>query len=280
MVTSLPDDPGAEYVLEFITGDRPDSLAERVEQINSALTTKQRSLCLVGLAWRDVTEWCMDGKPAAERTAGDRKLLREVMRELATTSGAWYGEIFQIRQDALLRRPQHYRHFFRTKAGPPQWVRFEDRVARERSMPSPYTRRDLLANRSYGALMVVPLRVTDGTGLRHLRGNGHAFDGTLSVFDILIVPEGGEGVNVSVGPTVHGINVLLPAGAELTYGDVLRLAHEQNRERLVKIMKKIPANPLSLPVLRARMSELKTRGTAGASDLLEVRWRLTDLWLF
>lgn len=280
MVTSLPDDPGAGYVLESIKGDRPDNLAERVKQINSALTTKQRSLCLVGLAWRDVTEWCMDGKPAAERTAEDRKLLREVMRKLATTSGAWYGEIFKIRQDALLRRPQHYRHFFRSKAGPPQWVRLEDRVARERGMPSPYTRRDLLANRSYGALMVVPLRVPDGTGLRHLRGNGHALDGTLSVFDILLVPEGGEGVKVGVGPAVHGIDVHLPAGAELTYGDVLRLAHEQNPERLVKIMRQIPGNPLSLPVLRARIPELKAKGAAGENDLLQVRWRLTDLWLF
>jgi radical SAM protein with 4Fe4S-binding SPASM domain len=280
LVKSLPDDPGARYVLEFIKGDRPDSLAERVKQINSALTTKQRSLCLVGLAWRDVTEWCMDGRPAVERTAEERKLLREVMKKLATTSDQWYAEIFKMRQDALLRRPQHYRHFFRSKAGPPQRVRFEDRIARERGMPSPYARRDLLANRYYGRLMVLPLRIPDGTGLRHVRGNEQAAESSLSVFDMLHVPQGDKRVIVGVGSAGRGIDVLLPAGAELTYGDVLRLAYEQYPEKLTKISKSSPRGPLSLPVLRAQVSQLKAKGADSATDLLRAQWHLIDLWLF
>jgi hypothetical protein len=70
----------------------------------------------------------------------------------------------------------------------------------------------------------------------------------------------------------------LPAGTELTWADVLRLAYEQNREALDERAARIveqgwwdedsATDPLLLPALRSR-----------ASEPAVAAW-LTDFWMF
>ena len=95
----------------------------------------------------------------------------------------------------------------------------------------------------------------------------------------MVVPSGDTAVAVSLrGAGEEAYGVALPAGSELTWADVLRLAYEQNREALDERAATIveqewrddttATDPLLLPALRARKRE------EGAQV-----W-LVDFWMF
>jgi hypothetical protein len=280
----LPDDPGAKYVLAFIDGKRPQAIADRARDIGSALETKQRSLCLVGLGWRDVTEWCLDGAPAAGRTAEERKALRDVLGRLATTAEAWRQEIFRDKLDPFLRRTSAYRHFFMSKASPPPEAQLAAVAAQKRGWMNEGLTEAYLEDHPYGDVMTLGFEAADGAGLRVVRaGKEGEADGKLRVFDVLLVPAGGDAkpVRISFKAARATVAVDLPAGAELTYGDILHLAWEQNREMMSKWAEpagsglRPPASVLTLPGLR---DKLKDAPASNGRNVLA--WRLADLYLF
>jgi len=284
----LPDDPGAKYVLGFIDGKRPETIAARAKEIGSALETKQRSLCLVGLGWRDLTEWCLDGAPAAGRTAEERKALREVLGRLATTAEAWRQEIFRDKLDPFLRRTSAYRRFFMSKAGPPADVSLARGVAQKRGWTNEGLTEAYLEDHPYGDVMTLPFEAAEGASLRVVRaGKEGEADGTLRVFDILLAParDGAKPTRLSFNVARMKIEVDLPAGAELTYADVLRLGWEQNREMLSKWAEpaapglRPPAAALVLPALRERLKESPAPEAGKAPDR-GLAWKLADLYLF
>jgi radical SAM protein with 4Fe4S-binding SPASM domain len=292
--SALPDDPGARYFLAFVAGGRPEAIEARARQIEAALETTQRSLCLIGLGWRDVAEWCLDGLPPQQRGHEDREALRRVLGRLGATAEAWRAEILKHKLDASLRLPGAYRRFFRSKAGPPAWVRIEDRLAAKRgwnrpaaaSVGSPTT----LAC-PHGATMTLTFQASDAAMLRCVRGGKEVpLDGQFRVFDILVVPDRGDAVPAKLAfPLAHGsLEVTLPAAAELTYADILRLAWEQNREPLERLADQAsrsgppaPGAPFLLPVLRARLRALEALAEPAASSLrYRIGWQLADLYLF
>jgi len=59
--TALPDDPGAKFFLRYIHGESAREIPALVREIEEALQTRQRSLCLIGLAWRALLERCLEG---------------------------------------------------------------------------------------------------------------------------------------------------------------------------------------------------------------------------
>ena len=286
---ALPDDPGAAYFLKFAAGERPDAIADRARQIAAAFQTSRRSLCLVGLAWRDVTEWCLDGPPPQERSDADRKALREVTAIIAQTAEVWRTEIFKEKLDPFLRRPLQYRHFFMSKAGPSPLQRVEGDLAMKRWGGGKDVTEHFLTEHPYAETMTLKHTLADGADLKCLRdGKTIDADGVLRVFDLLLVPNAGDGKPVKLVFAFaggHTMEVQLPAGTELTYGDILRLAHEQNpswydgffwREMLQR-----GHSPLALPELRRRMREHQSKPeNAGEPVPSEIIWPLSNLYLF
>ncbi|MFW6107592.1 MAG: radical SAM protein [bacterium] len=295
---TLPDDPGARYFLRFIEGDRPKDIAERAKQIRSALETQQRSLCLVNLGWRDLTEWCLDSTPPAERTQAQRKTLRELVAILSKTYDAWRAEIVKHKLDPFLRRPRHYRHFMRSKAGPTVMQRVDWRRGLKRGLVEDKLAAAFVKAFPQGQAMTLTLRTAaKGNAFKLVRDDRPAaFDGTLRVFDLLVTSaESADAARTITIPFSRGrprtLTAVLPAGVELTYGDVLRLVHEQNR----KVFEGFTAqelghatgpstfhpSPLVLPELRRRLEQLSAEPDAKKkSEWYWLRWALTDLYLF
>ncbi|NQT89221.1 SPASM domain-containing protein [bacterium] len=286
---ALPEDAGGKYFLSLAEGDRPASIVERARRIEAALATSQRSLCLLGLAWRDVTEWCLDHTPPAQRTGEERKALRDVVARLSRVAHAWRVQIFEEKLDPFLRRPATYRRFFISKAGPRPHERLAGNVASKRGWRAPRLARELVKQQRFGDVMALPFRVPEGAGVACLRdGEWKSAGGTLRVFDILRVP-GDEAVRATFQAPGDEIEVELPAGADLTYGDVLRLAMEQEftdpvKRRLVGSGLYRPSNrhAFALPLLRERVRTLEVKGETArtSSELRQAKWLLTDLYLF
>ena len=278
---ALPDDPGARYFLRFAEGKLPAGIEDHAREIAGALQTKQRSLCLVGLAWRDVTEWCIEGKAPERRTDAEKKALRDITVQLGKTAEAWRTEIFRDKLDPFFRRPVDYRGFFLSKAGPTALERVSGTLAGTRWSGGKDLTEDFLAEHPYAETMKVNFTVSEGAKLLCLRGGKTAdADGALRVFDLLLVPEpeaGNQAVLTFVAGG-HRLNVTLPPGTELTYGDVLRLAHEQNPGFSVP---RFPPLPLALPeLIRSKREFEAKKENAGKPVPDQILWPLIDLYLF
>ncbi|MFO7900858.1 MAG: hypothetical protein R6V58_17575, partial [Planctomycetota bacterium] len=295
---ALPDDPGATYFLTFIEGDRPEGIAGRAKQIRAALETEQRSLCLVNLAWRDLTEWCLDSPPAAERAEAERKTLRELVATLSKTYDSWHAEILEKKLDPFLRSPRHYRHFMRSKAGPSVIQRVDWRRGAKRGFGGGRLAKAFATAFPKGQPMALKLETAKkGDAFQVIRGETPAaFDGSLGPFDLLVTPaDGDDAVRTITVPFSRGrpkeLTAVLPAGVELTYGGVLRLVHEQNRKTFVRFSAQelgsstgatsFHPSPLVLPELRRRLEKPSARPDAKkTSEWYWLRWALTDLYLF
>ena len=293
---SLPDDPGGQYLLAFIAGERPRDIASRAKAIDAALKTRQRSLCLVGLAWRDLAEWCFDGTPPGKRSDAEQKVIRDVLARLSATAEAWRLAVYRGKLDPFLRRTTSYRRFFLSKAGPPRWTVLERGVAHKRGWTAPGLTEAFLREHPHAEAMNLAFEVTGGEGTVCRRmGKDVPFDGTLRAFDLLVVPgaKGGTGPELRVRWGDHYFAVALPAGVELTYADALRLADEQNRDTLEKLAQTVRTSlwtgrrgpepaALALPALRRLHDRLEAEAKPGQvpAELWRVRWQLADLYLF
>jgi radical SAM protein with 4Fe4S-binding SPASM domain len=274
--THLAGDPGAAYFLAFVSGQRPRQIEAKRAQMARALTTKQRSLCLVGLMWRDLTEWALDGPRPERRSPAEVKALRDAVTLVGRTAESWRLEIFRGKLDPFLRRPSGYRHFFMSKAGPRPHLRTHSGLAAKRGWTRPGLTEKLLAEHPYGETMALALRARIGAGLQvGRRGKIAPFDGKLGPFDLLLVPAQGLSPTVTTQTDGQTLRIALPRGAALSHGDVLRLAFEQNTDTLTKLAARdrMPVSPWVLPVLRA-----KARGSGPDADA--ARWQLANLYLF
>jgi len=287
----LPDDPGARYFVRFATEPRPEDIAARAGEIDRALGTRQLSLCLVGLAWRDVAEWCLDGPEPAKRTPAQRAALRRVMARLGSTAETWRAEVFRRKVDPFLRQPGDYRRFFRSKAGPPPWARMQADLAAKRGYRGKGAADRLLQQHPHAQVMALPLDASGAPGLRCVRlGREHAADGQLRVFDILAVPaDCDEPPMLAFTLDRATISVAVAPGAELTYADVLRLVAERHRKGVEGLLQRPlrwshrPAGaPFAIPVLRERLQALgkEPKTSRAASQRHWALWQLTDLYLF
>lgn len=288
---ALPDDPGAEYFLRFADGRRPAKIEDCAKEIEKALQTKQRSLCLIGLAWRDVTEWCLAGQPPQRRTEAERKALRDITVKLGETAETWRTEIFRDKLDPFLRRPVGYRRFFLTKAGPRAYDCMSIRLAEKRWGGGPDIAEQFVAEHPYAETMDLRFRVRVGTGLYRARnGKTTGFDGTLRLFDLLIVPkqEADKPVVLTSLSGNQELEVLLPPDSELTYGDVLRLVHEQNTkafegqalDTFLRTANMHRLSPLALPELLKRKREFEMNQHDPEPATFPLLFLLVDLYLF
>ena len=287
----LPDDPGARYFLAFAAGKRPEGIAARAEAIETALTTRQRSLCLVGLAWRDLAEWCFDGKAPAARSAAERQALRRALTGLATTAEAWRKEVYRGKLDPFLRRPLDYRRFLISKAGPPADMRLASNLAAKRGWSRNDITEAFLEEHPHAEVMTLAVAASDPR-VRCLRaGAEQALDGGLRVFDVLVVParQGQEGIALTIATAVGDVRVDLPPDAELTYADVLRLALGANRAQVEKLARPgysyrraARGRAVVLPLFHEQLKALAQAGTDPATDSRRraLMWQLVDIYLF
>jgi radical SAM protein with 4Fe4S-binding SPASM domain len=237
LAKALPDDPGAKYFLRFADGKLPSKIEDRAQGIAAALETQQRSLSLIGLAWRDVTEWCLKGEQPQQRSDAQRQALRDITVRLGKTAEAWRSEIFRDKLDPFLRRHGHY-SFMRSKGGR------DTKTAVDASLTKLAARQwgdgnvanlsniteQFLADHPFAETMELKYTLGKGARPQCLRGGKIVeADGTLRIFDMLLVPKQGTEKQATLTFRIYvPLVVALPWQAELTYGDVLRLVHEQN----------------------------------------------------
>lgn len=288
---ALPDDPGAKYFLRFAEGKLPNKIEERGEEIAAALQTQQRSLCLIGIAWRDVTEWCLANGPPQRRSDAQRKALREITVKLGQTAEAWRSEIFSQKLDPFLRRPAQYRSFFMSKAGPTASQLVSGKLAASRwsggksHADTSAITEQFLVEHPYAETMDLKYVSSQGAALRCLRGGKTAdADGTLRVFDLLLTPqEGAKPVMLTFPFGDRKLGATLPDSAQLTYGDVLRLVYEQNLEvfqggQFDRLLASTRVSPLALPaLLKRKQQDEASREPPKPSRVL---WALVYLYLF
>lgn len=288
---ALPADAGSQYFLAFSRGERAASFAARETAIRKAFGTSQRSLCLIGLAWRDVLEGCLDGPPPSERSTDERAALRRTVALIADTSETWRREILEDRLDPFLRRPLRYHHFFLSKAGPSPTESLEGQIAQEQWGGGEDVSKAVIDERPFAASLDLDGLIGDEGRLERIRSGADvdilAGPFRLRPFDIVRVP---VGLPVRVAFTVEGrqLNAELSPASELTYADVLRLAHEQNRDAWAQMrtigQRGLSSNAgLAIPEIRARLTRMA--GGAGqtepqAPETRALMWSLINLYLF
>ena len=282
------DDTGWRFYAAVRDGTVPHDVTRCARAVRDALGTQEKSLALAALLFRTLAECTLDGPPLAERSDRERSALRETLAALRTATEGWRQETYAGRLEPYLARGRHERTYFfemcKAMIPPPNWLRMTRDTARER-----WGREDdadaeavdqWLAAHPYAEALA--LRVASASAaLERVVGGAIPADGsgTIGIHDVVVVPAGDAPVAVSVrGTGDEAYDVALPAGSELTWADLLRLAWEQNREALDERAERIvergwwdedtAADPLLLPALRAHASEEGARV-----------W-LVDFWMF
>ena len=289
----LSSDPAARYALAFIKGQRPVALKDRAARITAALKTRQRSLCLIGMAWRDLAEWTLDGPGPQQRTDAERSLLRRSLLHLGQTAETWRKQIFAQKLDPFLRKTQAYRWFFMSKAGPPPWMRMERGMAAKRGWTRPDLKDDFLAAHRHAETMELAIEAPPGVTLRQVAApEDVVFDGRLGVFDLIRMPadEKSRSLELVVVAGPRRLALRTQPGAELSYADVLRLVADQNPAAVEQLTDELMRNgrprtalPLALPVLRARLKKARSlpeSDSKAQEQIHRLTWWLTDLYLF
>lgn len=118
---SNAEDPGWRFVTSFSRGELPSSLSDRCRLVHSALGTESRSLSLLALLWRSVSEDMLEGTVELDRLERDEKSLYiETMEMLRQTSLLWRPESLRGSLIPFIQRggPDYYPFFLRSKAGP------------------------------------------------------------------------------------------------------------------------------------------------------------------
>jgi radical SAM protein with 4Fe4S-binding SPASM domain len=290
---NIPDDPASKYLLSFINKERPKDIVAISKQIEEALKTKLLSLNLISLAWQDVMEWRLNKENGSEITKEEREVLRNLMALLGKTADNWRQVIFEKKIDPFL-----WRRIYRPSWGwgkkslpPPDYARtaeqqFESEVARERGWSSQKKDEELLKVHPYADGMILSFESNIKSGLQKLsRGEKVPADNKMGVFDLLIVPQQKESeqIKLTFKNNKDIFNVLLPPNTELTYGDILCLTYEQNKEALNKLVLKIGIspyylNPLFIPLLNELWKKSEKEGSQ--SNLRWSKTLLLDLYLF
>jgi radical SAM protein with 4Fe4S-binding SPASM domain len=283
---SLPADPGAAFFLQYIQGQTAREIVPLVQQLEAAQKTEQRSLCLIGLLWRSLAEWCLDGTHPTQRTPAQKAALRQALTSMSMTAEAWRKQIFEEKLDPFLRQPSDYRRFFLTKGGPPPQVRLAQQLAGKRGWTNPNITNTFLAEHPYAETMALELAGPEGlTVIRQGRPQPGA--GKIGIFDLVVVPAHTTTNAATLKGGRQSLKVILPAGTELAYGDLLQLAYAQNQDELDQLAGSLARagwqspEPLLLPALRKIRQSLDARKILlPDQERARIEWLLADLYLF
>ncbi len=279
LVRNPGGDPAAVYCLDFTDWRHARDLASRCKAIRAGLKTGQVSLSLLGMMWRDLTEACLDGKSAAERPAEEKKLLRETLSALEAKAAQWLPVIYRDKLGTFLFRDAN-RHAFMCKGRLPQcsaWhLLVRDRWPKETKEPV----EAYLKTCTFGHAMALPATLKRGPGIVMLRsGKEEKPDGAfeIRIFDVIKTPAdaGGEASRLLVGKEKAGVAVDLPPGCELTYADILHLAHEQHPDKLGVPTAGDRDPRLLLPALRAATGDVWIEPSA--EDAAKLKRLVEDL---
>jgi radical SAM protein with 4Fe4S-binding SPASM domain len=291
---TLASDPAGKYLAAVKAGKWPKELNKRAKRIKAALKTKFRSLAFVSLLWRDLALWCLDHP--GKRTEEEKKLVAETLILLKKTAASWQKEIIKNKIDSFISTaPAGRHHFFMMSKALFPHEQFRAAKA-ELSMEhwglenaTEEVSDDILAAHPLGDSMNLEFEKTKGSALKMTAGGASSnlgSKGSIRIFDMLDVPGPGKGeaavLVFKAGDST--CKVTLPAGEELCYADVLRLAYEQNGKELdeaagqaVTSYDPKETSPLFLPALE-NMAVTMTGDDASRGEMAK---RLAlDLWLF
>ncbi len=170
------------------------------------------------------------------------------------------------------------------------------RLNRAPSKPVYAIPHDYLKRHAYAERMEIAISGKDvaNVGFRGKRGDIAATAGDLITVHDIVVVDGEDGkASVKLRNGSFQWQLALPANVELTYPDLLRLAYEQNREKMSELVAKRPeaqrrfahTDPeLDIFLARGFLEEesrlKKSRNDQHVGQKQTVKAWLTDFWLF
>jgi hypothetical protein len=253
----------------------------------------ERSLAFSALLWRSQTEFLME-IPLAKCSVADRRLIRLTMEAMEKATVMWRQEMFDKKRDPYLAQWRPRVMFMSNKGGGDNagpfvhaWLNVE--VQRWGKTPSKYDKtkpealEGWLDRHPYAENMQLSITVPEGAGLEFAGAAGKRAAKRAEywgVYDILVVPADAARISIKLDDNfVKDSNVTLPAGVEITYGDFLNLAYEQNRDLLNRVFqntaKEFPSVPYLLPAV---LKQLPNARYAYQRSKFE-EW-LLDFWTF
>jgi radical SAM protein with 4Fe4S-binding SPASM domain len=286
LLSQLGEDPARPFVTSVVAGEPRPPWPARAAQLSAAMETRERSLHLVSLIWRDLATWCFDGPTPDQRSTADAQILQDTVVALGASTRAWRQEIFERKlHPFLLRDEPANRRSFLSKAGPPPLLVHAMRSASKHFGVTDAERtvtREYLEAHPFAASMTLQIHIRGGSSLQVGPAPG-SVAGTVrvGVFDVVRVLDARPvTVQVADGRTV--LSVRLPSRVVLTHPDLLRLAYEQNTATIDTALE-TDATPIQsallLPALRRKLVGLGATG-GEETERRRVRHRLADAWLF
>lgn len=315
-VGDLAKDPAGRHFLAFTKGELPKDIAGMCKAVRGALETKERSLALAALLWRNVSESCLSGVAPEKRTEAERTALRETLAALRTSSEAWRKAVFDERLKPYLlrgfvRMPYAASAAKHRPPPPPLWRSLQVDTSSERwSRLYKYTKdkkaaAELVDRHPHAESMMLSLSIPVDSGCEVIgaKGRAAAREGvSFGVYDILVVPKGKQPRVTArwTGQPNPLFEVVLPGDADLTYIDIVRLVGEQNQAALKKALRaelrrrgfgRGPQPFLLAGVMESRETLLgggakveEAAAKTGMKVILRRKWaedelRATELWL-
>jgi len=289
---TLERDPGGRCVLAFRNGTLPGGLVARAQLARASLATETPSLGLIALSWRLMVEPGFDGPAPGARTRAERGAVRDALGLLRTKAEHWRREIFAHKLDPYLARgrtPARY-SFQQCKAlvPAPDWLKLVRSTAVERWSVADEALEGFLVRHRYADSMELTYSTRASLGVLRGKATRRAplpANGTLGVFDLLVVPPEATGARMTLEKEGVVFDVALPPDAELTFVDLLRLVHEQHGEALREEARKAfkdgygpGLNPLLAGAVRA-LALTSGRPEQETERRRAQNW-LADFWLF
>ncbi len=121
IVPDTPGDPGWRFVTSFAQGTLPSDIAGRCRLVQTALDTECRSLSLVALLWRSLSEEMLDGEIGFdELDSTEKSIYLETMEKLRQASLLWRPEFLRNNLLPFINRGviESTPFFMLSKAGP------------------------------------------------------------------------------------------------------------------------------------------------------------------
>ncbi|MBN1959925.1 MAG: SPASM domain-containing protein [Deltaproteobacteria bacterium] len=294
--TTVFSNQGEAFLAAMSTGKLANDIPTRVAAVEQALTTSEPSLALAALLWRALAEPCLDGGPVAARPINERQALRKALGALARTAFAWRAASFAKRLKPYLQRGDKYvAPSFLKKKGmtrPILWRELYYDTQQERwgndknEALEAYLQRHPYAEELSLQIVEIVGKVELTNFLRQEVTSSY-----LEIFDIITTDDAPATLiinEVTTNRELHERRIILPANAEITYADVLRLAHEQYATELDTASMHLAAgsgysfgfmaiDPLLLQSMRTLAST--TTDDQHFRLIHSKRW-LADFWMF
>ncbi|MFH1732194.1 MAG: radical SAM protein [Planctomycetota bacterium] len=251
----LAADPAGRHFAAFTKGELPEDIAGMCKAVRACLDTKEHSLALAALLWRNLSEPCLNGDAPAKRTAAERKALRDTLAALRNAADAWRKGAF----DELLK-PYLARGWFpmpyaapatkKRPPPPPPWRALQADTSTERwaqirkYIKDKKAAAEFVDRHPYAESMMLALSLPAGSGCEKIGEKGKAAcgkDERFGVHDLLVTSQGAAGVKMSIhwtGEPQRRFEVVLPNDAELTYADIVKLVGEQHQKILTGLVDK------------------------------------------